>query len=74
MIRSFRHKGLELFFRIGSKAGIVAAHANHLRLQLGLLDAATRPANMKTCPDGACIRCMAISTAVGPYGSTRTGA
>jgi proteic killer suppression protein len=46
MIRSFRHKGLESFFRTGSKAGIEAAHAKRLRLQLGLLDAAKQPADM----------------------------
>jgi proteic killer suppression protein len=46
MIRSFRHKGLELFFRTGSKAGIEATHAKRLRLQLGLLDAAMQPADM----------------------------
>jgi len=46
MIRSFRHKGLELFFRTGSKAGIKAVHAKRLRLQLGLLDAARQPADM----------------------------
>lgn len=46
MIRSFRHKGLEAFFRTGSKAGITARHAVRLRLQLGLLDAAAGPADM----------------------------
>lgn len=46
MIRSFRHKGLERFFAQGSKAGIQAAHASKLRLQLGRLDAATGPADM----------------------------
>lgn len=46
MIRSFRHKGLERFFREGSKAGIQAAHASRLRLQLGRLDAAGSPADM----------------------------
>jgi toxin HigB-1 len=46
MIRSFRHKGLELFFRTGNKAGIEAAHAKRLRLQLALLDAAKHPADM----------------------------
>jgi proteic killer suppression protein len=46
MIRSFRHKGLELYFRTGSRAGIDAAHARRLRLQLGLLDAAMQPADM----------------------------
>lgn len=46
MIRSFRHKGIERFFREGSKAGIQAAHATRLRLQLGRLDAAGSPADM----------------------------
>ena len=46
MIRSFRHKGLEAFFRTGSRAGITARHAARLRLQLGLLDAATGAADM----------------------------
>ena len=42
MIVSFRHKGLEKFFRIGSKAGIQAAHADRLRLILGVLDRTVR--------------------------------
>jgi proteic killer suppression protein len=46
VIRSFRHKGLERFFREGSKAGVQAAHAPRLRLQLGRLDAAGSPADM----------------------------
>ena len=46
MIRSFRDKGLERFFLEGSKAGIQAAHAPRLRLQLGRLDAATGPGDM----------------------------
>jgi len=46
MIRSFRHKGLERFFLHGSKAGIQAAHASRLRLQLGRLDAAAGPGDM----------------------------
>lgn len=46
VIRSFRHKGLERFFLEGSKAGIQAAHAPRLRLQLGRLDAALRPGDM----------------------------
>ena len=40
MIKSFRHKGLEDFFRTGSKAGVQPAHAKRLRLQLAALDAA----------------------------------
>ena len=39
MIKSFRHKGVERFFRTGSKAGIRPQHAKRLRLQLGRLDA-----------------------------------
>ena len=46
MIRSFRHKGLERFFLEGSKAGIQAAHASKLRLQLTRLDAAIGPGDM----------------------------
>jgi len=46
MIRSFRHKGLERFFRAGSKAGIQPTHADRLRLQLGRLDAASVPEDM----------------------------
>ena len=41
MIISFRHKGLDKFFRTGSKAGIQAAQAERLRLILGVLDRAT---------------------------------
>lgn len=46
MIKSFRHKGLERFFREGSKAGIQPKHEKRLRLQLGRLDAARRAAEM----------------------------
>ena len=46
MVKSFRHSGLELFFRKGSKAGINPAHANRLRLQLARLDVATTPQDM----------------------------
>lgn len=42
MIRAFRHKGLGHFFDTGSKAGIQAAHAERLRLILGLLNVAKR--------------------------------
>lgn len=41
MIVSFRHKGLEKFFRTGSKAGIQVNHTERLRLILGVLDRAT---------------------------------
>lgn len=46
MIRSFRHKGLERFFRTGSTAGIQAKHAKRLRLQLARLDVASAPKDM----------------------------
>ena len=46
MIKRFRHKGLRDFFETGSKAGIQAAHAKRLRLQLARLDAATGPGDM----------------------------
>lgn len=46
MIKSFRHKGLETFFAIGSKAGIKPVHATRLRLQLAKLDASKAPDDM----------------------------
>jgi proteic killer suppression protein len=46
MIRTFRHKGLQRFFETGSKAGIQAAHATKLRLQLAALDQALRPEDL----------------------------
>ncbi len=46
MIKSFAHKGLEKFFRKGSKSGIQAAHGNPLRLQLAKLDSAKSPQDM----------------------------
>ena len=46
MIKSFTHKGIRLFFETGSKAGIQAAHAPRLRLQLAALNRAKMPADM----------------------------
>ena len=46
MIKSFEHKGLEAFFRNGSKAGIQPHHANRLRLQLTVLDKAKESKDM----------------------------
>ncbi|WP_374248574.1 type II toxin-antitoxin system RelE/ParE family toxin [Thermomonas sp.] len=40
MILTFRHKGLERFFRTGSVSGIQAKHASKLRLLLAQLDMA----------------------------------
>ncbi|MGH8128754.1 MAG: type II toxin-antitoxin system RelE/ParE family toxin [Gammaproteobacteria bacterium] len=46
MIRSFRHKGIERFFRSGEKGGIQAKHAKRLRLQLARLDHSSDPHDM----------------------------
>jgi proteic killer suppression protein len=46
MIRSFLHKGLETFYRTGSKAGVQAAHARKLANILARLEVATAPADM----------------------------
>jgi len=40
VIKTFRHKGIEKFFRNSTKSGIQPQHASRLRLQLGVLDAA----------------------------------
>lgn len=46
VIKSFRHSGLEKFFRTGSKAGIQPKHAEKLRRQLFALDNSTSPRDM----------------------------
>ena len=46
MIQSFKHKGLERFFRNGKKSGIQANHAKRLQLILGRLNASTSPSDM----------------------------
>ncbi len=46
MIQSFKHKGLELFFKTGRKSGIQAIHVKQLQLILGRLNAATSPDDM----------------------------
>jgi proteic killer suppression protein len=46
MIKSFRHKGIEEFFKTGSKAGIRPQHATRLTVQLTTLDAAKAPQDM----------------------------
>ncbi|WP_044612616.1 type II toxin-antitoxin system RelE/ParE family toxin [Candidatus Williamhamiltonella defendens] len=43
MIISFRHKGLETFYRTGSTRGIQAKHAVKLNRLLASLDAASLP-------------------------------
>lgn len=46
MIRTFRHKGVEAFFRTGKTTGIQARHAKRLRLQLAALNRASVPQDM----------------------------
>ncbi|MDO9139948.1 MAG: type II toxin-antitoxin system RelE/ParE family toxin [Methylobacter sp.] len=46
MIKTFRHKGLEAFFKTGSKAGIQLQHAGKLRVLLTTLDNAKQPNDM----------------------------
>jgi len=46
MIQSFKHKGLELFFKTGKKSGIQAKHAKKLKLILGRLNASVSPDDM----------------------------
>jgi proteic killer suppression protein len=46
MIKSFRHKGLEVFFRTGGKSGIRPDHAVKLRVQLFALDQAKAARDM----------------------------
>lgn len=43
MIRTFRHKGIEAFFRTGSTAGIQSKHVTRLGLQLFQLNRASDP-------------------------------
>ncbi len=40
MIKSFKHKGLKLFFEKGDYSSIQAKHRDRLRLQLSALDTA----------------------------------
>ena len=46
MIVSFKHKGLERFFKTGNVAGIQAQHAARLQLILGRLNVSSEPADM----------------------------
>jgi proteic killer suppression protein len=46
VIKSFRHRGIEKFFKTGSKAGIQPKHAQKLQLLLSVLNAATNPEQM----------------------------
>ena len=46
MIQSFKHKGLERFYKTGKKSGIQARHAKRLQLILGRLNTSTCPEDM----------------------------
>lgn len=48
MVKSFRHAGIEKFFKTGSKAGIQPAHAAKLSIQLYALDTAKAPSDLNT--------------------------
>ena len=46
MIKSFKHKGLQTFFKTGSKKGIIPEHALKLARILDRLDASINPNDM----------------------------
>jgi proteic killer suppression protein len=46
MIKSFAHKGLERFFKTGSKSGIRPDHAVKLARQLAILNVVSKPEQM----------------------------
>jgi toxin HigB-1 len=46
MIKTYRHKGVEQFYKTGSKAGIQPRHAERLHEQLFMLDNAKRAEDM----------------------------
>lgn len=70
MIRGFRHKGLERFFRKSDHRGIPANSADRIRRMLDALDAAARPDEM-TIPG---YRFHGLKGArAGTYGITVTG-
>ena len=46
MILSFRHKGLEAFFKTGRVAGVQPTHAKRLREPLTALNAASGPQDL----------------------------
>lgn len=46
MIKTWKHKGLRLFFQSGVTSGIQAKHQTKLKIILQLLDAAAQPDDM----------------------------
>ena len=47
MIKSWKHKGLRIFFQSGVTSGIQVKHQTKLKIILQLLDAATQPEDME---------------------------
>ena len=47
MIKSFKHKGLEKFYKTGNTKGIQAIHAKKLKQLLSMLDAMTTTDDLK---------------------------
>lgn len=47
MIKTFKHKGIEVFYRSGNTKGIQANHSNRLRMQLAALDTAQNIEDMR---------------------------
>jgi toxin HigB-1 len=48
MIKTWKHKGLKLFFQTGSKAGIMPIHEKRLKVILQRLNASVAPEDMDT--------------------------
>lgn len=46
MIKTFRHKGLKLYYETGNTRGIQANHANRLRMQLTALATAVEVSDL----------------------------
>jgi toxin HigB-1 len=46
VIESFRHRGVEKFFKTGVKSGILPKHEARLRIQLTTLNLASNPLDM----------------------------
>lgn len=48
MIKSWKHKGLKIFYETGKKSGIMAIHEKRIKIILQRLDAAIKPEDMNT--------------------------
>lgn len=46
MIKSWKHKGLHLFFQKGDTSGVQVKHQSKLKIILQLLDAASKPEDL----------------------------